>query len=143
MADPLDERPTAVAFFLADHAAVENGKVYASGAFWNRLAGGGFPSVHHFSVATVLDVPWSAHGRSYQFGVRFEDADGQAVGPRVDGEFEVGTPPGLRVGDTSIVPFAARVDGLLLEQAGDYSAILEIDGEIAARWQFQAVELSV
>ncbi len=130
--------PRPVAFFLADYAAVENGKVYTSGAFWNQMVAAEFPSVHHLSVVAVFDVPFSAHGRSFDFTIRFEDADGGAVGPRIDGQMEVGRGGNGRLGDESVIPFAARVDGLVLAASGDFAAVLEIAGGVAARWPFRA-----
>jgi hypothetical protein len=138
--DPLAATPRPVAFFLCDYATVENGKVFASGAFWNRLLVAGFPSVHHVSVVAVFEVPFTAHGRAASFVIRFEDADGQAVGPRIDGQMEIGHTPDERPGDESVVPFTARVEGLVLEQAGDYGAVLEVDGEVLSRWAFRAAQ---
>lgn len=136
--DPLGARPNPVAFFLADHAAVENGKVYASGAFWNRLFAAEFPSVHHLSVVAVFDVPYGAHEHEFSFVVRFEDADAHAVGPRIDGAMEIGRGPQERPGDASVVPFTARVEGLVLEEPGDFAAVLELDDAIVSRWAFRA-----
>jgi len=127
-----------VAFFLADYAAVENGKVYSSGAFWNQMVSVDFPSVHHLSVVAVFDVPFAAHGRSFAFTIRFEDADAQQIGPRIDGQMEVGRSGQGRPGDESVIPFAARVDGLVLPSSGDFAAVLEIDGGVTARWPFRA-----
>jgi hypothetical protein len=137
--DPLAASTRPVAFFLCDYATVENGKVFASGAFWNRLLVAGFPSVHHLTVVAVFEVPSLGHDREYSFVVRFEDADGRAVGPRIDATMEVGQPADARPGDESVVPFTARVDGLVLEAPGDYGAVLELDGAVLARWAFRAV----
>jgi hypothetical protein len=137
--DPLHAVPQPVAFFLSDYAVVENGKVFASGAFWNRLMVGGFPSVHHLSVVAVFEVPFAAHEHAFDFVVRFEDADARAVGPRIEGQMEVGRNPEERAGDESVIPFTARVEGLVLEAPGDYAAVLELDGSVVMRWAFRAV----
>lgn len=139
-ADPLAASARPVAFFLCDYATVENGKVFASGAFWNRLLVACFPSVHHVNVVAVFEVPFTGHDRGYTFVIRFEDADGRPVGPRIDGQMEVGHTSDQRPGDESVIPFTARVEGLVLEVAGDYAAVLEVDGEVLARWAFRAVE---
>jgi len=137
-AHPLEPVPQPVAFFLADYAAVENGKVYTSGAFWNRMLVVEFPSVQQLSVVVVFDVPFSAHGHSFTFTIRFEDADAQQLGPRINGQMDVGQTGDGRLGDESVIPFVARVEGLVLPEPGDFSAVLEIDGGIIARWPFRA-----
>lgn len=43
----------AAAFFLADHASVESGKVYANGAFWNRL---NFPTYHKVGDDSIIPL---------------------------------------------------------------------------------------
>ena len=41
----------AEAFFTADHGAVENGKLYVNGGFWNRLGFPSYPAVTPFPYA--------------------------------------------------------------------------------------------
>lgn len=130
----------AAAFFLADHASVESGKVYANGAFWNRLNFPTYPTMVSFSVVAVIVVPWRAHHQMHRFTVAFEDADGAVIGGQFEGEFQVGTAFDHRVGDNSIVPLAMPVSNIVLERSGDYSAVLTIDGAEISRWRFGAVQ---
>lgn len=132
----------AAAFFLADHGSVESGKVYTNGAFWNRLQFPTFPTMVSFSVVAVIVVPWRAHHQLHRFTVAFEDADGKAVGGQFEGEFQMGTMFDQRVGENSIVPLAMPVSNIVLERAGDYAAVLTVDGAEVARWPFRAVQFA-
>jgi hypothetical protein len=132
----------ASAFFLADHAVVENGKLYANGAFWNRLNFPTFPAISTFSVVAVLHIPWRDYHRTHQFSVRFEDADAQQMPARFDGEFQIGSAPDMKVGDPTIMPIAATVGSFVFPTAGDYAAVLRVDGAEIARWQFRTVQAS-
>ena len=130
----------AEAFFTADHAAVENGKLYVNGGAWNRIGYPSFPAVLTFAVAAILHVPWRAHGQNHGFVIWFEDADGQSVGGRMDGRFQVAIPPEALPGDYTIAPVAVNINGFVLPQPGDYSAVLSLDGTEAARWRFRVTQ---
>lgn len=130
----------ASAFFLADHAAAENGKLYVNGGFWNQVASPGYPAARSFSVAAVLHIPWRQHHLDHSFVMSFEDADGQVLPARFEGQFRVGTSPHMRMGDFTVIPLAAFVTNFVLERPGDYAARLEVDSAEIARWRFRAVE---
>lgn len=51
----------AYAFFLADHAVVENGKLYVNGGFWSQVYSPDYPVVRAFGLAAVLHIPWRKH----------------------------------------------------------------------------------
>jgi hypothetical protein len=131
----------AEAFFTADHAAVESGKLYVSGGFWSRLNFPSFPVIHNFAVCIVLHIPWRAHQQRHTFTVSFEDADGHVTTNRAEGQFQTGTAPDMRTGDYSVAPIAIGVNGFVLQRAGDYAAVLEVDGTEISRWRFRAVQV--
>lgn len=137
---PMPEEIQACAFFLADHAVVENGKLYVNGGFWNQVYSLTYPSIRAFGVAAVLHIPWRQHHKAHAFTVTFEDADGGSLPARFDGQFRVGTAPNMRVGDFTIMPIAAFVTNFGLDRPGDYAARLQVDGTELARWRFRAVE---
>jgi len=132
----------AEAFFTADHAAVENGKLYVNGGYWTRLNFVSFPAAQNFAVAVVLHIPWRAHRQGHRFAISFEDADGQKVGGRVEGQFQAEPLPDMRMGDFSLAPLAIQVNGFVLQRAGDYSAVLEVDQTEISRWRFRAAQIS-
>lgn len=137
---PMPEDIQAVAFFLSDHAVVENGKLYVNGGFWNQVYSAGYPVARAFGVAAVLHIPWRQHHQGHAFAVTFEDADGRPLTARFEGQFRVGTSPNMRVGDFTVMPLAAFVTNFVLDRPGDYSAVLTVDDAELARWRFRAVE---
>ena len=138
---PISTDLRAEAFFTADHAVVESGKLYVNGGFWSRLNFPSFPIVHNFALCVVLHIPWRAHHQRHTFAISFEDADGQRTPNRLEGQFRTGTTPDMRAGDYSLVPLAITVNGFVIQRAGDYSAVLEIDGTEVSRWRFRAVQV--
>jgi hypothetical protein len=142
MADEFDPTIRVLAFFLADHADAIGGKVYTNGAFWNRLHSPSYPSTHHFAVAAVLEVPWRAERQTHTFAVRFDDADGGAMGARIDGQFQVDPNPALPDGEPTLIPLATQVHGFVVAAPGAYVAVLEVDGIEVARWSFHAVSIA-
>lgn len=131
----------ASAFFTADHAAVENGKLYVNGGFWSRLNFPSFPVVHNFAVCVVLHIPWRAHNQRHTFDVSFEDADGQVTTNRLEGQFQTVKTADMRTGDYSVVPIAIGINGFVLQRAGDYAAVLQVDRTEVSRWRFRAVQV--
>ena len=138
--EPLPAEIQAAAFFLADHAVVENGKLYVNGGFWNQLYSSAYPVARAFGVAAVLHIPWYRHHEAHNFAITFEDADGHELAARFEGQFRVGTAPNMRVGDFTIMPVAALATNFVLDRPGDYSALLAVDDRELARWRFRAVE---
>jgi hypothetical protein len=139
--EPLRTDLHAEAFFAADHAAVESGKLYVNGGYWNRLTFPSFPAVQNFALAVVLHIPWRAHHQLHKFTISFEDADGHKTPNRLEGGFQAGTNPEMRTGDHSIVPIAVLINGFVLQRPGDYAAVLEVDQTEIARWRFRAVQV--
>jgi hypothetical protein len=137
---PMPEDIQACAFFLSDHAVVENGKLYVNGGFWNQVYSATYPVARAFGVAAVLHIPWRQHHQGHGFAVTFEDADGRSLAARFEGQFRVGTAPNMRVGDFTVIPLAAFVTNFILDRPGDYAAVLSVDDTELARWRFRAVE---
>jgi hypothetical protein len=137
---PMPSDILAPAFFLADHAVVENGKLYVNGGFWNQIASSAYPVTRAFTVAAVLHIPWHRHHEAHGFKITFEDADGQDLPARFEGQFRVGTAPNMRIGDFTIMPLAVLVTNFVLERPGDYVARLAVDERELARWRFRAVQ---
>jgi hypothetical protein len=123
--------------FLADHAAVENGKLYVNGGYWNRLNFASYPAAMTFSVAAVLSVPWNDHAE-HRFSITFETADGQRVGGEVSGTFSAGTAPDAKDGDDMLLPIAATIGNFSFDAPGDYTAVLQVDDIPINRWPFRA-----
>ncbi|HEY4225598.1 MAG TPA: hypothetical protein VGM70_07270 [Pseudolysinimonas sp.] len=132
----------ATAFFLADHAAVENGKVYVNGGFFNQMQFATFPASATFSVVGIMNIPWSAQNQSHRFAVHFTDADGHQLDGEFSGEFQVTPNPEAGIGDPFLMPIAANANGFIFQGPGHYSAVLMIDDDEKSRWSFRVNALT-
>lgn len=123
-------------FFTADHAAVESGKIYASGSYWQSLNFPAFPAtLPSAAVVAVIQVPWHANNRDHEFAVEFVDADGRPVpGFEVRGQFRGAPGPDVNYGEPGVMPVAIPLFGLQFERPGEYSFILKVDGQELARY---------
>src|SRR3954452_21778336 len=120
----------ALGFFPADHAAAEGGKVYANGAYWNRLRFPAFPAVlPSISLVAVLEQPFHASYAEHTIEMGMQDADGRDVpGIHVEGKFRAALGPGSQLGAQNLLPMAVSLQGIPFERAGDYSFVLKVDG---------------
>lgn len=127
-----------VTLLLADAAQTVDGKLYILGGGWSVTGPQPGPS----ALAMKLEVPWSQTNRRHRWLMRLEDADGRPVllpGPEgdrpvvVDGDFEVGRPPGLAEGTPIDLPIAVNLGPLPL-QPGRYTWRLFIDDETGDGW---------
>lgn len=131
-----------LALFTADHAAVENNKLYVNGGFWNTLPRDSFPARVVGSLAAVIKVPASAYLENHHITVQLVDQDhnGEVLPFRIDGDIRVGASPHLNRGDPSIISLAFPLEGLVLERAGEYAFVLSIDGNELKRYRIHAVQ---
>lgn len=129
---------------LCDFAEVINGKLYIQGGGWSRLnlnvvAGQGV-SVY---IAGKVLVPWTDTNQRRSLKVSLVDADGAQVlidekPIAIDGEFEVGRPPGLPPGTEIDVPLSFRFEGVPIPP-GRYRWELSIADEPIAQATFDVI----
>jgi hypothetical protein len=116
--------------FLANHAEVRDGLLFALGVGWSDLyrgqptAEGQFPP-HHFAVGTSISIPWNETNQPHRLTIRIEQED-QAELSRVETDIEVGRPPGLSVGANQRVVFALAADVAFPAQGG-YRVVAGVD----------------
>lgn len=111
---------------LADSAQVDaQQKVHALGQGWTLTSTPTPPA----AVCVFILVPWTATNQKHRFTLRLVDADGQEVTGaatqplRVEGEFEMGRPPGAKPGAALTQPFVLNVPaGLELLAGESYAA---------------------
>jgi len=130
----------ALAFFTADHAVVENDKLYVNGGYWNAIPRDSFPARVVGSLVAVIKVPARAYLENHRITIGLEDPEGESLPFRIDGEFRLGASPHLNRGDPSIISLAFPLEGLVLERAGEYSFVLSIDGNETERYRIHAVQ---
>lgn len=127
-----------VTMLLADHAVVAEGKLYVSGGGWSIKGPAPSPS----AIAMKIDVPWDRTNSQMKLLIRLLGEDGEPVlvpGPTgmvpltIEGEFEVGRPPGLKKGTPIDVPIAFPIGPIPLPP-GRYTWELRLDGETQDDW---------
>jgi hypothetical protein len=123
---------------LADHLAVADGKLYGNGIGWSFID----PAGSNFAVGGLLQVDWSEANRPHHIDLQLLDEDGQPVlGPdgnavRVEGDVEVGRPPGHPEGVPFSVPLPAlQIVGLPLTPSSRYVWQLTINGDAQDHWR--------
>lgn len=93
--------PDIEALILANYAEAVNGLLYISGGGWTdhwRTSTNGQTPISNLGIGVSLLVPWGETNRKHKIIIRIESEDGGPELARVDGEFEVGRPPGIPVG---------------------------------------------
>ncbi len=119
--------------FLADSVASVQGKLYALGAGWNRIAVALFPARHdRVGIGLLFRVPAGSASEARRFELRMigpADEDltlgSGPEGPvtRIGGEFTAG-------GDQEqIVPIALNLNGLALPGPGAYRVVISMQDE--------------
>ena len=122
---------------LANHAEVQNGLLYLSGAGWDTVTRsyqqGKKPRPQHFSIALSVLVPWMETNQPHRVVIRVEDEDGQNQLMEATANIEVGRPPGKVPGSDSRSPLVVsgivhfpkpggyRVRATLGDEQRDYS----------------------
>ncbi len=129
----------AVALFTADHAAVEGGKVYVNGGFWDTIFQASYPAQVSVSLVAVIKVPARAFLEDHRVTVEMVDADEKRLPLKIEGDVRVGPAPHMQPGEPSTLPLAFALNGVYLERAGDYWFVLSVDGEELARYRIRAV----
>ena len=131
----------AVALFTADHAKVENGKVYVNGGFWDILNQPSYPTEVAFSLVAVIKVPARAFLENHRVKIEMVDADEVRLPLKIEGDVRVGAAPYMAPGEPSTLPLAFELNGVHLERAGDYFFVLSIDGNEISRYRMRAMQL--
>lgn len=128
-----------VAMMLCDHAQVAGGKLFISGGGWTMTDAPTAPS----AIALIISVPWDRTNSRIQFAMTLVDQDGRPVsqtGPlgaapvRIEGQFEVGRPAGVKPGSPIDVPLSFNVQPMALKPDARYTWELALDGEQHADW---------
>jgi hypothetical protein len=123
---------------LADSAQVQSGKLFVLGGGWSVIGPDPTPS----AIAAKIDVPWNDANVKHQWQLALL-SDGQPFviempeGPQplvLEGEFEVGRPPGLRRGTPIDFALAINLGPLPLPPDSTFEWRLTIDGETNEDW---------
>lgn len=128
------------ALLLADSAQAVDGKLYVLGGAWKVLRFPEFPAQIIVGIAVAIDVDWNETNQRHHLDLHFEDADGNAMDPKIGADFEAGRPPGAVAGSELRIVFA--VNGPLVVPApGSYAAVASVGGVELARSRFEAIQV--
>ncbi len=123
-----------VTLILCDAAQVADGKLNLLGGGWSFTGPDPAPS----AVGMLIEVPWDRANQQLGFSVELRGADGEPVmqdgpvGPmpiRIEGQLEVGRPPGHPHGVPLMAPIAINVPPMQLNPGDRYSWEAHIEGE--------------
>jgi len=125
---------------LADYAQAADGKLNVIGAGWTITGPQPVPS----AIGLIFDVPWDRSNESIEFRLELVDQDGNAVvtetpdGPQpvsIDGQFEIGRPPGVKRGTPLTFPAAFNIGPLPLDPGGRYEWRLTVGDQSLDSWR--------
>ena len=125
---------------LADHAQALNGKLYMMGGGWNIMGPGPLTA----ALAGIVELDWDEANRPRHLRIELLTEDGRPVtiptptGDRpvvIDGNLEVGRPPGTRPGTSFNVPIAINIGPMPIPPDGRYVWRFTIDGESRDEWR--------
>jgi hypothetical protein len=125
---------------LADSAQAVEGKLYILGGGWNITGPGPTPS----AIAIYVEVSWDLANMRHPWHLDLVDSDGTPVmvetplgeQPLVlQGELEVGRPPGITPGTGLGLPLAINLGPLPLAPGGRYEWRLTIGQESNENWR--------
>jgi hypothetical protein len=133
-----------VAFFAADHAAVENGKAYVNGGFFDRVYFPVFPApIASIAVVGLIRVSAQQFQREHQFVVELQEGDNDTPIVRLEGGFRTLPAPDAEQGEPAYWPLAIPLSGFSLPRAGNYYFVLSINGDETARYKVRAMQVGV
>jgi hypothetical protein len=132
--------PIRATMLLADSAQAAEGKLYILGGGWNITGPDPAPS----AIAIYVEVSWDMANMRHPWRLELLDSDGGSVmvptplGDQalvLQGELEVGRPPGVTPGSGLGVPLAINLGPLPLAPNGRYEWRLTINGQSDENWR--------
>lgn len=113
---------------LANHAEVRDGLLNLLGGGWiehrRRVPKGGPTPISHFGIGVSVLVDWNDTNRRHHLTIRIENADGQEIA-KIEGDVEVGRPPGIQPGSSQRTVLAFNVD-TRWPSAGTYRVVARL-----------------
>ncbi len=115
---------------LANHAEVQNGLLYASGAGWSDIFRGqpgpdGQVPVNHFGIGASVSIPWEETNQPHHLTISIQREEGNTELGRIETDVEVGRPAGLPAGTAQRAVFGIGADIAFPEQ-GSYRIVARV-----------------
>lgn len=116
-----------VTMLLADSAQAVGGKLYILGGGWSVIG----PAPTPMALAIKIDLPWDRANMKHHWRLELLDLDERAItiptgsgNEReplfLEGELEVGRPPGLKAGTALDIPLAINLGPIPLDPGRQY-----------------------
>jgi hypothetical protein len=114
---------------LANHAEVQNGLLYVSGAGWANLFRGQVepespPPTNYFGIGASVLIPWDETNQIHHLVIRIERENNEELA-RIETDMEVGRPPGLPQGADQRVAVGFGVN-IAFPEEGSYRTVAEV-----------------
>lgn len=128
---------------LANHAEVQNGLLYVSGAEWDTVTRTYLsteqPKPQHLAIALSVVVPWTEANTPQPVSIRVEDEDGltRLIETRLD--LEVGRPPGRPHGSDSRTALAITGE-VGFPKPGGYRVVAEVGKTSRRSYSFRVID---
>ncbi len=123
---------------LADAAQVVGGKLNLLGGGWDVLTvNDAFPHRQHLAVAVSFKVPWNETNQRHDMHIAILSDDGGRELMKVEGQMEVGRPPGILQGQDQRAQIAA--ESIVDLEEGTYFIIAGADNGEEKRFTFRVV----
>ena len=113
---------------IADSVITAEGKLYVQGGGWDTIGSATFPFRQpRIGIGVPLRIPWNRTNEMHTLSLRIVDQDENKIAlgeappgsdapdgkvREIKGQFNLGRPPFLSVGDSQIVPIAMNLDGI-------------------------------
>ena len=123
---------------LADAAQNVGGKLFLLGGGWETLMVNTVPVQQQMALAIAFDVTWNETNERHPFQILIQDQDGAELA-KVEGEFEVGRPPGIPPGQSQRFQMAAPAT-LSFQAYGTYVIKVLLRGEEVGSIRFHVVQ---
>lgn len=128
-----------VTMILADSAQAVGGKLYILGGGWSVTG----PEPSPMALAIKIEIPWDQTNQKHKLRLELIDSDGNPVDSPdqegtplfIEGDFEVGRPPGMKPGTPIDFPFAINLGPIPLDPDTRYAWQLSIDGHSDEDWR--------
>ena len=128
-----------VTMMLADAAQAVDNKLYILGGGWSVIG----PEPQPSAIAIHVKVPWDQTNRQHMMLLELLDLDGEPIlietpvgrqALRVENNFEVGRPPGIKPGSPIEISIALNFGPIPLPPDGSFVWRLSINDETHEHW---------
>lgn len=134
----------ALGFFPADYAIVQDGKVYASGAYFSLLRFPAFPaSLAAMALVAVIQTPFHTNQQDHVIEMGLLDPNDKRTAFSVQGSFRTAPKIEHKYGEPGTVPLAVPLHGLQFRTPGKYTFTLSVDNKLLATYPVDAVQVAM